>query len=95
MEFLIEFVVELFFELLTEGGMEIIPNKRVPKWLRYLIAVVLTLFFAVIIFGCIILGVLILKETLLGGMTIIALGVIMLVLGIRKFIKVKNQMQGD
>lgn len=92
MELLLEFVIELFFEIIIDGGMELQHNEKVPKWIRVILAVIIVLFFATIIIGCIVLGALILKKTLLGGCALIVLGVVFLVCAVWKLLKRKKQM---
>ena len=94
MELLLEFVLEFFFEIIVDGGMELQHEERIPKWIRVALAVFTVLFFTVVIVGCIVLGVLILKDTLPGGIAMIFLGVIMLLCTIRKIVKMKNQQLG-
>lgn len=90
MELLLEFVIEFFFEIIVDSGLELQHNERIPKWIRVTLAVFTVLFFTVVIVGCIVLGALILKDTLLGGIVLIFLGVIMLLCAIRKIVKVKK-----
>lgn len=84
MDDLIEILVELIFEL----GVETSKNKKIPKYIRYpLIALILLLSIGVI--GLIILiGTVILKDSLIGGILIILLGIVMAILGVMKFRKV-------
>ena len=35
MELLLEFVIEFFFEIVIDGGMELQHNERVPRWISY------------------------------------------------------------
>lgn len=82
-----EFLLELVIELLFEGTIEISSNKKVSKWIRYPLLVILILFFAVVIFGIIIVGLYTLKENTLGGILILATGLFMLGMSIYKFRK--------
>ncbi len=90
MELLLEFVIEFFFEIIVDCGMELQHNEKIPKWIRVTLAVFVVLFFVAVIVGCIVLGALILKNTLLGGIVLIFLGVIMLLCAIRKIMKMKS-----
>ena len=91
MELLLEVVIEFFLELVVGEGVELQTNPKVPKWLRITLGIMTLLVSSVIIVGCIVLGVLVLKETLPGGIAMIFLGVLLLVCGIWKLLKMKKQ----
>ena len=82
-----DFIIELVFDLLLEGSMEISSNKKISKWIRYPILALLILFFATVIFGVIVVGILIIPKSILGGIFMIVIGLIMLVMSILKFRK--------
>lgn len=82
-----EFIVELVLDLFVEGGIEVSSNKKISKWVRYPIAAILILFFSSIIFGLIFAGILSLKNSLVGGILIIVVGLLMLGTCIYKFRK--------
>ena len=44
-----DIVFEIIFDLLFEGSVEITKNKKISKWIRYPLLVVLSLFFVFII----------------------------------------------
>lgn len=82
MDDIIEFLIELFLE----GSHELIKIKKIPKWIRCLIA----LLFLSIPIGLIILGIIILKETIISGMIIIVSGLLLLtgiIIKFRKYLK--------
>lgn len=83
-----EFIFELILELLIEGGMSISSNKKISKWIRIPIALLLLSFFGFIIGGLIVLGILIFKENKLGGAFVLLVGVILLMASIIKFQKI-------
>ena len=62
-------------------------NKKISKWVRYPIVAILILFFAVVIFGLIFAGILSLKNSLVGGIFIIVVGLFLLGSCIYKFRK--------
>ena len=81
-----DFIFELIAELIMGTVFEASKSKRVPKPLRYFLIALIILFFAAV-FGLIFfIGALTLKKTVIGGI-IIAFGLLMLILGIRKFRK--------
>lgn len=82
-----ELLWEFLFELLFEGGMEIAKNRRVSKWIRYPIIIVIGAFFAVVLGGLFLLGILLIKKSILGSIFILALDVLLITSSIRKFIK--------
>ena len=81
MDFLIEVVLDLVFE----GGIELSKNRKVPKIIRYPLIVIILLFFAVIIIGLFIIGVVILKQSVILGIIMIASSIVLLVSAIVKF----------
>ena len=80
-----EFIFELVFELLFEGGMEVTSNRKVSKWIRYPLLAIFTLIFGGIIFLIVFMGVSSLENTIIGGLFIIGLGIFMLIACIYKF----------
>ena len=87
MDFIIEFVLEFLFELLFEGTSEVLSNKKLPKWLRVLLGILLLLVFLAVIVLVIYAGYICLEKTVLGGIVIMAIGVILLIGGSVKFFK--------
>lgn len=83
-----EFLIEILLELVFEVGAQISTNKKVPKWIRYPIIVLILLFFTIIIFGIIALGIYILKRNIHIGVIIILIGLILLVSAVREFKKI-------
>ena len=83
MEFIFELIAELVFDTVSEAS----KSPKVPKPVRYfLIALIILVFaasFGLIFFA----GALMMKKTVAGGITVIALGLLMLILSIRKFRK--------
>ena len=78
--------IEILLDLIVNGSIEMLPNKKVPKWIRTIISLIIIS----MIMGIIILGIVVLKESLLGGILIIIVGVF-LIIGV--IIKVKNYMK--
>jgi len=85
-------IIEFLLELIIEGSIELIPNKKVPKWLRYIIAFVLSLVALTFIIGLIVFGIMLIRESILGGLILLVVGIILLVYGVVEFIKVKRKM---
>lgn len=80
-----EFIFELVFELIFEGGLEVTSNKKVSKWIRYPLLAIFSLIFLGIIFLIVFIGISSLKNTIIGGLFIIGLGIFMLIACIVKF----------
>lgn len=80
-------LIELVLDLLLEGGLEINSNKKVSKWIRYPIIVLLTLIFTIVIIGIFILGIFFVEENILVSLVMIIIGIIMLVGAIKKIKK--------
>jgi len=74
--------------LISNGSIEISSNKKVSKWIRYPLIVIIILFFSVIIFGLLILGIAIMEDNMLAGILIVLLSLILLVGCIIKFRKI-------
>lgn len=75
MEDLIEFLIELVFE----AGVEASENKKVPKALRVLLAIIIILVYLLANGLILFVGILMLEETILGGIVMLALGVVILI----------------
>lgn len=84
MEYLFEFILELVFESSIEAS----KNPRVPKWLRYLLIIIIVLFFIGVIVMIFFTGILMIKENMIAGILINLIGLLMLIIGIIKFRKV-------
>ncbi len=44
-----DFIIELFLELILEGSLEISKNKKIPKIIRYPLIFLIVLFFGIIL----------------------------------------------
>lgn len=82
-----DFLIEELIELLLEGTVELSKSKKVPNWIRYPLIVLIVLGFTGVVLGIFILGLAILKESILGGILLIVLSLVFLVCGICKFRK--------
>ena len=80
--------MELLFELLFEGSLALSINRRVPKWIRYPLILLIILFFLFVI-GCLFLiGIFIYTENKLVGILFVVLAVFILICSIYKFFQV-------
>ena len=89
-----ELLLELIFELLIEGSAEIAKDKKVNKWIRYPLAVLLLLFILAIIIALAVIGIIFLTEektnTKLFGILFIIIDVILIISAIKKICKIKQ-----
>lgn len=83
MEYLIDFILEL----VIEGSIEASKNKKVPKPLRYVALIIVLLFFICVISLIIFVGILFLKQSIIGGILLILLGIFMVIASVLKFRK--------
>ena len=80
-------LIEILLELVLEGSHELLKNEKVPKWIRYIIALV----FISIIIGIIVIGIILINESIIGGIIIISIGLFLLIgiiIKIRKYLKI-------
>ena len=74
--------IELILELIIDGSIESLPNKKIPKILRIIIALIPISF----LIGLIILGILLLRDSVLFGSLIIGIAALLLLALIFKII---------
>ncbi len=82
-----ETIFEFILELLLEGSIEISKSRIIPKYIRYPLIGLLSLFFLAVLGLIFVAGILVLKESLLGGIFLILLGVFLLVMAVLKLRK--------
>ncbi|MCR4796009.1 MAG: hypothetical protein K5898_12740 [Ruminococcus sp.] len=85
MEILFEFIFEMILELIGISACKASKSSRVPRPLRFILAAVIILFYIAVIALVFIGGALLLKRNVIGGLFIIGIGLLMLILSIRKF----------
>ena len=88
-----EEIIEIVLDLILEGSMELSQNKKLPKWIRYSLIGFLILFFSIVIISLFIIGLVILKESILGYLIII-ISLLLLIGGIIKVKKVYSKKVG-
>lgn len=57
--------IEFLLELLLDGSIEVSKNKKVPKWIRYPIMILLILLFSLVLLFIIYLGLSILRDSII------------------------------
>ena len=92
MEFFFQTILgEAVFDLLLAGGEHAVKSSKVPKPIRYLIAIIGLLFFLAIIGLMVFAGVTIIIETsLIGGLIILVAALLIIVAAIRKIHKART-----
>lgn len=88
-----EFLLELVMELLVEGSMEAVSNKKLSKYIRYPLACMLLLFFAVVIFAIFLIGIAIRKENIYASLLILLAGFILLIASIIKGVRIYQEIK--
>lgn len=84
MEYLIEFVLEL----ILEGSIEVSKNKKLPKYIRYPLIIMIILFFIAVIVTIFVAGFILIVDNLYWGLFILLIGLLLLLSAIIKFRKV-------
>ncbi len=83
-----EFIIELILDLLLEGSIEASKSAKVPKPVRYILIILISLFFLAAIGLIIFIGIDTLKNSKLAGIIVMSMGVLLLILAIMKFKKI-------
>ncbi|MGN1343196.1 MAG: hypothetical protein ACI4U3_01355 [Traorella sp.] len=77
-----EYIFELLFELLFESAIEASKSHKIPKYIRYLLIAMISLFIIVVIGLLFLVGILSLKENIFLGIIFISIGLFMLIMSI-------------
>ncbi len=83
-----EYIFEFIMELALEGGIEVSKNSKIPKYIRYPLIGILSLFFIAVIGLVFFTGILSLKENILSGILLILVGLYLLIMSVIRFRKV-------
>ena len=68
-------LIDRLLDLILNSSIESLPNKKIARWFRLIVILIPT----VIRIAIIIAGIVTIKDTLLGGITIIIIGIVLLV----------------
>ncbi len=79
-----EFLIEILLNLL----LEVSKNKKISKFIRYPLIAIIILFFAIVIFGLMFIGIICLKNSIVGGLIILLFSILLLIMAILKFKKI-------
>ncbi len=83
-----EYIFEFILELVLEGSIEVSKNRKVPKYIRYPLIILISLFFIAIIGIIFLTGFLSFKENILLGLFFIFIGLFMFIMSVIKFRKI-------
>ncbi len=82
-----EYIFEFIMELVLEGGIEVSKSSKIPKYIRYPLIGILSLFFIAVIGLVFFAGILSLKENILSGIFLILVGLYLLIMSVIRFRK--------
>lgn len=82
-----EYVFEFILELALGGSIEVSKNREIPKYIRYPLIMIISLFFIAVIGLVFLAGILLLKESVFLGILFILIGLFMFIMSIIKFRK--------
>lgn len=82
-----DFLFELIIDLILDVSIEASRSRKVPRFIRYLLILFISLFFIAIIGLIFFMGISILKDNALGGIIVILFGVFLLIMGVIRFRK--------
>lgn len=74
-----ELVIEFIGEIIIEGIIELIQNKKISKWIRYPLLIIISLFYALILGG---IGIIMLKafnENILIGIFLLLVEILLII----------------
>lgn len=74
-----DILIEIIGEFLLESFFEIIKNKKISKWIRYPLAILLFTFYAFIIFVIAYIGIDLLHDNKVVGIILILISLILLI----------------
>lgn len=90
-----EFIFEIIIDLLIEGSIGISSNKKVSKWIRYPIIVLLITFILAVDFGILLCGIFALNENLAAGIFMIIVSIVLLIATILQYRKTYLKKKDD
>lgn len=82
-----EYIFEFILEFVLEGSIEASKSNKIPKYIRYPLIAVISLFFVAVIGLVFLAGILSLKENIPLGIFFILIGLFMFIMCVIKFRK--------
>lgn len=83
-----EYIFEFILELVLEGSIEVSKSSKIPKYVRYPLIGIISLFFLAVIGLIFFTGILSLKENILLGILLIFVGLLLFIMSVIKFRKI-------
>lgn len=80
-----ECLFEIIIEILLEGSITISSNKKISKWLRYPLIMLIILFFLLVIGGLAFIGIVSFKTNIYFSILLILCSLLLLIASIIKF----------
>lgn len=74
-----DFFIELIGEILIEGSFELATNNKISKWIGYPILLLLIIFYSIIIFGILFIGINSINENLGLSIILIVISIVLLI----------------
>lgn len=88
---ILEFLAELILEIFVEGGMDVVADPKVSRKIRYPWAILLSLFFILIIGGLIVFGIIFFKDNTPAAILFLAVGIFLLIGLIVRMHKIRKE----
>lgn len=85
MELFFEIVIETILEWLLDESIEGTTTNKYPKPVRYVMTIFVISAFIAVFGGLTIFGILLMKDTVTGGIAILCIDVFLLILAVRRF----------
>jgi hypothetical protein len=83
-----EYIFEIILEFILDGSIEIIKSSKVPKYIRYPLIAIISVFLMAVIGIIFLVGILSFKENMVLGLFLILLGLAASIVGVVKFRKI-------
>lgn len=86
-----DIIFELILDLFIEGSLEVCSNKKISKWIRYPLLLLLTLLMISLILGLLILGIYLFKTSTIISIIFIICSILLIIGAIIKFKNLYNE----
>ena len=83
-----EYIFEFILELVLESSIEVSKSSKIPKYIRYPLIGIISLFIIAVIGLIFFTGILSLKENILLGILLMLVGLLLFITGVIKFRKI-------
>ena len=90
-----DLIIEVIIDLILETGVEASKSSKVPKPIRLFLVSLIIFFFIGVVALFYLVGILIIKENLIGGIIMLAFATLMLFLAVYRFRKMYIEKKED